>query len=189
MKRICVNCGSNSGDSPEYLDAAAKLGEYLASRDIELVYGGASVGLMGALADAALRNGGIVTGVITGYLNEKVGHRGLTKLIVVDTMHERKEEMFNLADAFIVLPGGYGTLEEMFEVLTWGQLGHHGKPCGLLNIMHYFDGLLAFLDHGVEKQFIKHEHRNMIIVSREPRDLVDRFVEYRAPETGKWIIT
>lgn len=189
MKRICVNCGSNSGDGPEYLDAAARLGEYLASRGIELVYGGASVGLMGALANAALQNGGTVTGVITGYLDGKVGHRGLTKQIVVDTMHERKEAMFTLSDAFIVLPGGFGTLEEMFEVLTWGQLGHHGKPCGLLNIMHYFDGLLGFLDHAVEKRFIKREHRDMIIVSRDPGDLVDRFAGYHPPETGKWIST
>lgn len=187
MKRICVNCGSNAGLNPEYLEAACRLGEYCALKNIELVYGGAAVGLMGAMADASLRHGGRVIGVITEYLNTMVGHHGLSELIVVETMHERKEMMFNLADAFIILPGGFGTLEEMFEVLTLGQLGQHDKPCGLLNIMHYFDGLIAFLDHAVEQHFLKREHRDMVLVSADIDELMGNFLEYRAPRTGKWI--
>ncbi len=187
MKSICVNCGSNSGLGTIYLEAARNLGQYCAVNGIELVYGGASVGLMGAMADAALEKGGRVVGVITEYLNSRVGHRDLSDLIVVETMHERKKVMFTLSDAFIVLPGGFGTLEEMFEVLTWAQLGQHNKPCGLLNVNGYFDGLINFLDRAVDHQFIKSEHRNMLLVGRDISSLVGLFVKYCAPITEKWI--
>ena len=188
MRSICVNCGSNSGLGSEYLEAAREVGEYCAVNGIEMVYGGASVGLMGAMADAALRNGGRVVGVITEYLNSRVGHRDLSDLIVVDTMHERKNVMFNLAEAFIVLPGGFGTLEEMFEVLTWAQLGQHNKPCGLLNVNGYFNGLINFLDRAVEHQFIKSEHRNMLLVAGDISNLIGLFLKYSAPVSEKWII-
>jgi len=139
------------------------------------------------MADAALEKGGRVVGVITEYLNSRVGHRDLSDLIVVETMHERKKVMFTLSDAFIVLPGGFGTLEEMFEVLTWAQLGQHNKPCGLLNVNGYFDGLINFLDRAVDHQFIKSEHRNMLLVGRDISSLVGLFVKYCAPITEKWI--
>ncbi len=187
IKRICVNCGSNFGTRDEYREAAKELGAFLATRGIDLVYGGAYAGLMGVLADAVLGGGGKVTGVITEYLNEKVGHPGLTELIVVSTMHERKETMFKLSDAFIALPGGFGTLEEMFEILTWGQLGHHVKPCGLLNVCGYYDKLLAFLDHGVDSGFIRREHRSMLMSSGSAESLFTMFEGYDAPCVGKWI--
>ena len=166
MKRICVFAGSNSGASPEYLVAAAELGRTLAVRQLGLVYGGARVGLMGALADAALGGGAHVIGVMPEALVAKeVAHRGLSELRVVSSMHERKAMMADLADGFVALPGGLGTLEEFFEVLTWAQLGLHGKPCGLLDIDGYFDGLLKFLDHSVGEGFVKAEHRRMILTA------------------------
>ena len=147
MKNICVFCGSNRGNNPEYIKAAHLLGETIARKDLTLIYGGGNVGMMGALADSVLQSGGKVTGVITQKLVQlELAHLNLTELIVVETMHERKSIMSELAGAFIALPGGFGTLEEIFEVLTWGQLGIHRKPCGLLNINHYFDELIHFLD-------------------------------------------
>lgn len=188
IKRICVYCGSNPGKRPEYTDQAARLGHLLASRDIELVYGGASVGMMGAIADAVLERGGRVTGVIPkALLRKEVAHNGLDELIVVDSMHERKARMADLSDAFIAMPGGLGTLEELFEMLTWGQLGIHRKPVGVLNMENYFDHLEAFLNYGVSQGFIKGEHRGMLIVEDSSDILLHRFAEYEPPSTRKWL--
>jgi len=186
MKRICVNCGSSSGTAKEYSETAAFLGNYLAINQIELVYGGASVGLMGAVANAVLQAGGKVTGVITQALAQKVKHDNLTEIIVVDTMHERKMKMFELSDAFIALPGGIGTLEEIFELLTWAQLEIHNKPVGLLNVAGYFNKLLEFLNYTVDQRFVKEEHRNMLIVDDTPEMLIAKFRRYRAPVVEKW---
>ncbi len=188
MKRICAFAGSSPGAYDAYRKAAIELGEALAERDVELVYGGGCVGLMGVLADAALARGGRVIGVIPHTLMvREVGHRGLTELHVVDSMHERKAMMAELSEGFIALPGGFGTLEEMFEILTWAQLGLHGHPCGLLNVEGYFDSLLAFLDHSVEQAFVRDAHRAMLLVDDSPHSLLDRFAAYRAPVVAKWL--
>jgi uncharacterized protein (TIGR00730 family) len=188
MKRICVFCGSSPGRSKSYAAAASALGRLLASRGIGLVYGGASVGLMGTLANAVLEAGGDVIGVIPQSLVKyEVAHRGLPDLRVVATMHERKAMMTELADGFIALPGGNGTLDEFFEVLTWAQLGEHSKPCGLLDIEGYYSHLLAFLDHAVDERFLRPEHRTMLIVESTPDAILDRLAAYRAPKIGKWI--
>ncbi len=187
MKRICVYCGSSPGELPDYLETARELGRLLARRGIGLVYGGANVGLMGALADAVLKDGGDVIGVITKTLAKRVVHPALPMLHVVETMHERKAMMFDLSDAFIALPGGIGTLEEYLEVLTWAQLGLHEKPCGLLDVRGYFQGLLTFLDHAVEQRFIKPKHRAMILTGHSPQELLETMESYRAPTGDKWI--
>ena len=188
MKRICVFAGSSPGANDTYRKAAVELGEALAGSGIELVYGGGCVGLMGVLADAALARGGRVTGIIPHTLMvREVGHRGLTELRVVESMHERKAIMAELSEGFIALPGGFGTLEETFEILTWGQLGLHAHPCGLLNIDGYFDALLAFLDHSVNEAFVREVHRAMLLVDDSPRRLLDRFAAYRAPTVEKWL--
>jgi uncharacterized protein (TIGR00730 family) len=188
VKRICVFAGSSPGANDAYRSAAVELGEALAARDIELVYGGGCVGLMGVLADAALARGGRVTGVIPHTLMvREVGHRALTELHVVDSMHERKAKMAELSEGFIALPGGFGTLEELFEILTWAQLGLHGHPCGLLNVNGYFDSLLAFLDHSVQEAFVRDAHRGMLLVDDTPQSLLDRFAAYRAPVVAKWL--
>jgi uncharacterized protein (TIGR00730 family) len=188
VKRICVFAGSSSGANEEYRMAAVELGGALAARGIELVYGGGCVGLMGVLADAALAGGGRVIGVIPHTLMAReVGHRGLTDLHVVDSMHERKAMMAELSDGFIALPGGFGTLEEMFEILTWAQLGLHTHPCGVLNVEGYFDSLLAFLDHSVSEAFVREAHRSMLLVDDSPHRLLDRFAAYRAPTVEKWL--
>ena len=188
MKSICVFAGSNSGTHAEYTSAASQLGRVLAQRKLDLAYGGARVGLMGALADAALSEGGRVIGVMPQALVAKeVAHRGLTELRVVKSMHERKAVMAELADGFVALPGGWGTLDEFFEVLTWGQLGLHAKPCGLLNVRGYFDGLLAFVDHSIDQGFVRREHRPMICVSDSPGGLLDAMAAYRPPAVQKWI--
>ena len=187
MKRICVNCGSSPGYDPCYIAMARRLGQALADRQWELVYGGAEVGLMGALADAVLHGGGVARGIIPQALAQKVSHRGLTELRVVVSMHERKTLMFDLSDAFIALPGGFGTLEEITELLTWAQIGLHEKPCGLINVKGYFDHLLRFLDHAVASGFMKREHREMLLVSEEPEDLLNRMATYRAPTVEKWV--
>jgi uncharacterized protein (TIGR00730 family) len=190
LRSICVFCGSNSGARTAYSDAAAALGRILAERKLRLVYGGAAVGLMGALADAALAAGGEVVGVIPAALVEReIAHIGLTELHPVRSMHERKAMMADLADAFIALPGGAGTLEETFEIWTWGQLGHHRKPVGLLNVEGFFDRLLAFLDHVRSEQFMRREHRDMLLVERNPARLLDRFGSYAPPVVEKWIRT
>jgi uncharacterized protein (TIGR00730 family) len=160
----------------------------LAAENIALVYGGGRVGLMGVLADAALEQGGDVIGVIPHALDTKeLAHDGLTEMHVVDTMHERKALMADLADGFISLPGGLGTFDESFEILTWAQLGIHAKPCGLLNVGGYFDKLIGFLDHAVEQRFIKPQHRDLVLVEGDPGRLLERMRTYRTPVTGKWI--
>jgi uncharacterized protein (TIGR00730 family) len=190
LRSICVFCGSNTGARAGYSEAAAALGRLLAERKLRLVYGGAAVGLMGALADAALAAGGEVVGVIPAALVEReIAHIGLTELHPVKSMHERKAMMADLSDAFIALPGGAGTLEEMFEIWTWGQLGHHRKPVGLLNVEGFFDRLLAFLDHVRGEQFMRREHRDMLVVERSPARLLDRFASYAPPVVEKWIRT
>ena len=188
MKSVCVFCGSRTGDDPAYEEAARALGETLARAGIELVYGGGHVGLMGVVADAALAAGGEVTGVIPEALVEReIGHTGLTELHVVGSMHERKAMMADLAEGFVALPGGTGTLEEFFEVLTWAQLGEHAKPCGLLNVAGYYEPLLAVFDHMVERGFLATHHRAMVLVETEPEALLERFENHRPPETAKWI--
>ncbi len=188
ISRLCVFCGSKHGVRPEYADAARELGALLAEEGIALVYGGGRVGLMGVVADAVLERGGDVIGVIPQALDTKeLAHDGLTEMHVVNTMHERKALMADLADGFISLPGGLGTCDESFEILTWAQLGIHAKPCGLLNIAGYFDHLIAFIDHAVEQQFIKPEHRALTLVERDPRALLERMHTYRTPVTDNWI--
>ena len=187
MKRICVNCGSSPGFDPCYMSMARRLGQALCQRGCELVYGGADVGLMGEVADTVLRAGGVVRGIIPESFAEKVSHRGLTELRVVPSMHERKKIMFELSDAFIALPGGFGTLEEVAELLTWAQLGLHAKPCGLINVHGYFDPLLSFLDSAVAKGFMKSEHRRMLLVTDEPLGMLDQMAMYRPPTIEKWV--
>ncbi len=188
LKRICVFCGSNPGVRPAYAAAAADLAQYLASQRITVVYGGGNVGLMGRLADAALAAGGEVIGVIPQSLVQKeVSHQGLTDLRIVGSMHERKALMAVLADAFIALPGGFGTFEEFCEVLTWTQLGLHRKPSGLLNVDGYYDRFLEFLDHAVSEQFIKPRHREFVLSDTQPAALVDRLLKTQVPAVDKWI--
>ena len=188
IKNICVYCGSSSGKNPAYSQAAAKLAQALCERNIGLVYGGSAVGVMGTIADAVLAAGGEATGVIPKALAIKeVAHESLSELHVVASMHERKALMADLADGFIALPGGWGTLEEIFEILTWAQLGFHDKPCGLLNIEGYYDGLFDFLDNSFEQQFVSELYRPMLMKAHEPLDLLDQFSTYRAPKVRKWM--
>ncbi|MFT5482370.1 MAG: hypothetical protein ACI9GW_001020 [Halieaceae bacterium] len=188
MRKLCVYCGSSPGRLPEYLTASRALAHALHERGISLVYGGASVGLMGGLADTLLALGGEVIGVMPQALVDKeVSHSGLTELRVVASMHERKSLMAELSDGFIALPGGYGTLEELFEVVTWTQLGYHNKPCALLNIEGYFDHLLRFLDHTVEERFVKPIHGEMVLVNSNPAALLDAMASYEPPATDKWM--
>jgi uncharacterized protein (TIGR00730 family) len=188
MKRICVFCGSSLGVRPAYKQAAQQLGELLAERGIGLVFGGGCIGLMGAVADAALAEGGEVIGVIPDSLmRREVGHRGVTKLHVVETMHQRKALMADLSDAFIALPGGYGTLEEFCEAVTWSQLGIQQKPCGLLNIERYWDGLLAVLDHAVDEQFVRPENSQLVLVASTPERMLERLSDWTPPaHIEKW---
>ena len=172
---------------PAYREAAQRLGRTLVSRSLELVYGGAEKGLMGEVANAVIGAGGIAIGVIPRSLAHRVSHRGLRELYIVGSMHERKQMMFDLSDAFIVLPGGLGTLDELAELLTWSQLGLHGKPCGLINVSGYFDPLLTFLDTAVSEGFMRREHREMLLVSDEPEELLERFGSYSAPKIEKWL--
>jgi hypothetical protein len=189
MKRICVFAGSSAGARPEYRETAVELGRVLAAHDIGLVYGGAHVGLMGALADAVLAAGGHVTGVIPRALAEReVAHTGLTDLRVVTSMHERKALMADLSDGFIALPGGWGTLDEFFEILTWAQLSLHQKPCGLLNVHGYFDGLLSFLEHSTTEGFVRREYQSMISVSDSATALLEQFAAYRPRTVEKWLV-
>ena len=177
-RNICVFTGSQRGTRPEYAQAAKELGKELIARGYGLVYGGGNVGLMSVVADIALELGGHVTGVIPNSLvSKEVAHLGLSDLRVVNSMHERKALMAELSDGFIAMPGGIGTMEEFFEVLSWAQLGIHAKPCGLLNVSGYYDPLIQFLDHAVSEDFIKPKHRALMIVEREPGKLLDRFVE------------
>ena len=188
MQRICVFCGSSPGFDPRFMTAASAFGTSLARRGIGLVYGGASVGLMGAVADAVLQAGGDVIGVIPQALVAKeVAHHGLDDLRVVGSMHERKALMAELADGFVALPGGIGTFEELFEVWTWAQLGDIAKPCALYNVAGFYDGLTAFLDNVVTQGFMKALHRDMLIVADEAEALLDRLAAFTAPAQTKWI--
>jgi uncharacterized protein (TIGR00730 family) len=188
VRSVCVFCGSNSGAGEAYAGAARNLARAIARRRLALVYGGGSIGLMGILADAALEAGGNVIGVTPRRLVEReVAHSGLTELRVVETMHERKALMADLSDAFVSLPGGLGTLDETFEMLTWIQLGYHRKPCALLEVNGYFERLTAFLDHAVEQRFLTAEHRAMLIVERDPEAVLDRLASAKLPDTGKWM--
>jgi uncharacterized protein (TIGR00730 family) len=186
--RLCVFCGSNAGQDPVYIHMARALGEAMAHDGIDLVYGGASVGLMGAVADAVLAKGGHVTGVMPQALVDKeIAHRSLSDLRVVGSMHERKALMAELADGFIALPGGLGTFEELFEVWTWAQLGYHRKPCALLNVAGFYDKLATFLDDVVERGFVKPIHRSMLIVENDPAALLGSIRAYEPPKVDKWI--
>ncbi len=169
------------------MSMARKLGEAIFERDYELVYGGADVGLMGEVADTVLKSGGVVRGVIPESFAHKVSHQGLTELHVVGSMHERKKMMFDLSDAFIALPGGLGTLEEVSEILTWAQLGLHFKPCGLINVGGYFDQFLLFIDNAVSEGFVKQAHRQMLLVSDDPEDLLEQAAKYEPPRIEKWV--
>ena len=185
---ICVFAGSSPGARPEYRRAAEDLGRVLVEEGYGLVYGGGNVGLMGVLADSVLAAGGHVCGVIPHALRLKeVAHQGLPEMHVVDTMHERKAMMADRARAFLAMPGGFGTLEEYFEVLTWAQLGIHPKPCGLLNVAGYYDPLLALFDHAVAERFVSETNRAMVLVDSDPRMLLRRFEEYQPPAVEKWL--
>jgi uncharacterized protein (TIGR00730 family) len=188
LRRVCVFCGSNTGRNPAYRRLAEDLGRSLAARGLGVVYGGGRVGLMGALADAALAAGGEVIGVIPrALMDREIGHRGLTDLRIVGSMHERKALMAELADGFVALPGGIGTLEELFEVWTWAQLGLHGKPCGLLDADGFFRPLVGFLDHLVLTGFVQSAHRGMLHTADTPEALLAAFADYQAPLVAKWV--
>jgi uncharacterized protein (TIGR00730 family) len=188
MRRLCVFSGSSPGGHPAYVQAAEELGRALAAQDLGLVYGGAHVGLMGAIADAALDAGGEVVGVIPQALvDREIAHTGLSELHVVGSMHERKAKMADLSDGFIALPGGMGTLEELFEVYTWTQLGLHSKPLGLLDVRGYYAQLAAFLDHAVAERFVIAEHREMLVVEQRAEAMIEAFRRWRPPARAKWI--
>ncbi|HYS70057.1 MAG TPA: TIGR00730 family Rossman fold protein [Gemmatimonadaceae bacterium] len=188
IRRLAVFCGSNPGARPDYVEGARGFGRLLSQRGIGVVYGGSSVGLMAALAEAVLDELGDIIGVIPKMLVEReVAHKTLTDLRIVDSMHTRKALIAELSDGFVALPGGIGTLEEFFEIWTWAQLGVHDKPCGLLNIAGYFDPLLAFLDRAVEEKFVREVHRSMVIVESDPVVLLKKFEEYQPPRVVKWL--
>jgi uncharacterized protein (TIGR00730 family) len=188
LRSLAVYCGSNLGSDPAFEIAARSLGRMLAEREIRLVYGGGRVGLMGAVADAVLAGGGHAHGVITeALLAKEVGHRGLTELVVVGSMHARKAAMADAADAFIMLPGGFGTLDEFFEVVTWTQLGIHAKPCGVLDVAGFFSPLRALLDGAVTAGFVHPAHRDMVIVDDDPGSLLDRLSAWTPPAVSKWL--
>lgn len=185
---ICVYLGSNPGNRPEYTQACLALADELAKRHMRLVYGGAKVGLMGRLADRMMANGGHVMGIIPHDLRDKeIAHEGISDLILVGSMHERKTQMANQADAFIALPGGVGTLEEICEVWTWAQLGSHQKPLGFLNVAGFYDQFLSFLDHQRDEGFVKPDMRSMALVEETPAALLNALLAYEPPSTGKWI--
>jgi uncharacterized protein (TIGR00730 family) len=188
IRSVCVFCGSSTGIDRRFAAAANAFGALLAKEGITLVFGGGSVGLMGVVADAVLAGGGTAIGVIPRALwDREVGHRSLTELHVVDTMHERKAMMASLADAFVALPGGLGTLEEIFEVWTWAQLGIHDKPVGFLDAEGFYAPLLAYLDRAVESGFVRPQHRAIAIVDRDPASLLRRLSDYEPPRVAKWI--
>jgi uncharacterized protein (TIGR00730 family) len=187
MKKIAVFCGSSSGFDPCYMEVARTLGKTLAEEKIELIYGGSRVGCMGAIADAIIENGGKAIGVIPKKLMRvEIAHENLTELHVVETMHERKAMMAELADGFIAMPGGSGTLEEWFEVLTWAQIGYHQKPCSLLNVKQYYTPLLGLFDHMIEQGFVREEYRQLIIMEENPVNLVHKLKNYQPTYVHKW---
>lgn len=188
LRSVCVYCGASTGARPQYAAATRVFAEALVGRGLALVYGGGSIGLMGVLADAVLDAGGTVIGVIPRPLLEReVAHRGLTELKVTGSMHDRKAMMAELADAFVALPGGIGTLEELFEIWTWAQLGLHRKPCGLLNAEHYYDRLIEFLALATGEDFVRPLHRSMLLVSADADELLDRLASYEAPHVEPWV--
>lgn len=190
MNNIAVFCGSNTGNNPRFKEAAYQLGYTLAQEQIGLVYGGAKVGLMGAVANGILDKKGKVIGVIPSFLREKeLQHDDLSEMIIVDTMHERKAKMYDLSDGIISLPGGFGTMDEMFEFLTWGQLAIHRKPTGLLNIDGYYNSLLDFIETTIEKGFVKEEYRSMLLVSDSVEELLDQMKSYVPSANDKWFVT
>jgi uncharacterized protein (TIGR00730 family) len=189
MQRVCVFCGSSPGARPAYAEATAEVARLLVGEGIGVVYGGGHVGLMGVLADTAMAEGGEVIGVMPQALvDREIAHGGISELRVVGSMHERKALMAELSDAFIALPGGAGTLDELFEVYTWAQLGLHAKPCGLLDVEEYFARLTDFLDHAVRERFVREEHRAMLMIEQEPRALIQRLRHYEPRAVApKWI--
>lgn len=188
MKSVAVFCGSNRGYDPVYATRARELGQLLAEKEITLVFGGSKVGLMEELSNAALLHGGKVIGVMPRLLFDKgIGHQGLTEMIVVDTMHERKMRMSELCDGIIAMPGGFGTLDECFEMVTWGQLGIHRKPVALLNVNGYYDPMVQMLNHMAAEGFLKEVHRDMLIISDRPEHILEKMGDYAVPQTGKWI--
>jgi len=188
MHRVCVFCGSSPGARPAYAEAARAMGRALVARGLGLVYGGGNVGLMGIVADTVLSGGGEVVGVIPRDLQEReVGHPGLTRLEVVETLFERKQRMLDESDAFVSLPGGVGTLDELFEVLTWVQLGYLAKPCGLLDVDGFYDGLNRFLDQQVEERFVRPEHRALLLRADEPAALLDQLAAWTPADPDKWL--
>jgi uncharacterized protein (TIGR00730 family) len=187
LKSICVYCGSSAGADPVYADAAREVGQLLAESGLRMVYGGGRVGLMGLVADAALTAGGTVIGVIPQALADKeIAHANLTEMIVVSSMHERKAKMAELSDGFLALPGGFGTWEEFCEMVTWGQLGMHPKPCGLLNAAGFYDPLLLFFDHAAASGFVRPEHRAMALSGSDPHDVLAQMQTYQPPTVPKW---
>ncbi|MDQ3925319.1 MAG: TIGR00730 family Rossman fold protein [Actinomycetota bacterium] len=188
MRTVCVFCGSRGGSRASYVEAARRVGKTLARRGRRIVYGGGRIGLMGALADAALEEGGEIVGVIPkALLAREIAHEGLTNLHVVGSMHERKKLMTDLSDGFVTLPGGYGTFEEFLEVLSWAQLGIHGKPCGLLDVDGYYEPLVTLFDGAVEEGFVPLYHRSLVLIERDLELLLDAMEHYIPPRTKKWI--
>ena len=188
MKNLCVFCGSNAGADPIYTQAAQELGKLMAERDMTLVYGGGNVGLMGVIADECLNHGGKVIGVIPNFVQDKeVGHDGLTKMIVVKTMHERKQIMADLSDGFVAMPGGFGTMDELCEILTWSQLGLHSNPIGLLNINGYYDHLKILFDHMVDQRFLHPQNRATVLSHSKPEQLLRMMDQYEPPDVEKWL--
>ena len=186
--RLCVFCGSSTGLDPAFASAARTLATELAARGIDVVYGGGNVGLMGIVADAALAAGGRVIGVIPHALvTRELAHQGLSEIHVVDSMHERKALMSSLSDGFIALPGGFGTLEEFCEAVTWTQLGVHAKPCGLLNVAGFYDGLLSFLEHALGEEFLRPTHREIVVSDADPIRLIARVTAWQPPAVARWI--
>lgn len=188
MKSICVFCGSSSGSKAIYREVAVAMGQAIAKRGMRLIYGAGNIGLMGIVADAAIKAGGEVIGVIPQFLVDKeVAHFGLTEMIIVNSMHERKARMADLADAFVALPGGFGTFEELCEVLTWSQLGLHNKPCGILNVANYYDPLLALFDHAVTERFLRSEYRSLVVSATDVEDMLKELESYRHESLQKWM--
>ncbi len=190
LKNITVFCGANSGANPEFATTGHKVGSILAGRNTGIIYGGAKIGIMGAVADGALAHGGRVTGILPHFLSAReIAHDGLSELIVVDSMHERKLKMYAMSDGFLVLPGGFGTMDELFETLTWAQLGLHQKPIGILNTRHYYDDLIALVERMASEMILKDIYRSMMIVSDDIEELLDKMEHYKAPQVEKWMTT